>query len=342
MKIEVKNLYPNPFRKIDKYPIDKHKIEALKNSIKETDFWDNILARKVNDTFQIAYGHHRLTALKELKITEIDIPVKNLDDATMIKIMANENMSEWSSNTGVILETIQVAKEYLEGEIEKYSYEEILDIDFFSDFINSKQSYANCKSQGIGLPILKKFLGANWTDYYIQSALSILKNDSIDSEAVKQFNKIGDAQVVSQVLKDHDIPKNKQEKIISKAVEKLESETYQNIKTGRVEKGIPRKETKLKAVIEDAIEEEGYKTAKENFNKIFPKEKTDPEIDLNNGMDICIKNLIDINMSLTGGLLDNWNLIEDKKKVEFINLGKRFFDILNNFKGDNKCQNLLQ
>jgi hypothetical protein len=338
MIILVKDLKPNPYRKINKYPIDKYKIEALKNSIKETDFWDNILARSSKSGYQIAYGHHRLQALKELGIKEVDIPVKELDDSTMIKIMANENMAEWSSNTGVILETIQVAKEYLEGEIEKYSYEEILGIDFFSDFINSKQSYANCKSQGIGLPILKKFLGANWTDHYIQSALSILKNANVDSEAVKQFTKIGDAQVVSQVLKEHDIPKDKQEKIIKKAIEKLDSETYQNVKTGRIEKGIPRKETKLKAVIEDAISDEGYKTEKENFNKIFPKDKIDN--DLNNVANAVIKKISEINVALPD-IIKSWKYLDKDIQERLVKFITRMSKIINENK-ESKEWKLLQ
>jgi hypothetical protein len=339
MLINVKALKPNPYRRIDKYPIDKHKIEALKNSIKETSFWDNLLCRKVNDTFQIAYGHHRLQALKELGIKEVDIPVKNLDDSTMIKIMANENMAEWSSNTGVILETIQVAKEYLESEIAKYdNFDEILPKDFFRQIIENAHCFTTCKRDGIGLNTLKKFLGANWTDYYIQSALQILKNDNIDSEAVKQFNKIGDAQVVSQVLKDHDIPKEKQEKIIKSAVDKLESETYQNIKTGRVEKGIPRKETKLKAVIEDAIEEEGYKTDKENFNKIFPKYEENP--DINKPANAIIKSLSEINTVLPD-VLKSWQYLDKDVQERLVKFITRMYTIINENKGDKQWK-LLQ
>jgi ParB-like chromosome segregation protein Spo0J len=65
-------------------------------SIGQTGFWDNILARKKDDQIQIAYGHHRLAALRQcMKPNDtVDIPVKPLDDATMLKIMANENMDE--------------------------------------------------------------------------------------------------------------------------------------------------------------------------------------------------------------------------------------------------------
>ena len=54
-----------------------------------------------------------LAALRELELGEVDIPVKDLDDATMIKIMANENMEDWETNTSVINETIQTVHDFL-------------------------------------------------------------------------------------------------------------------------------------------------------------------------------------------------------------------------------------
>ena len=47
MKVELKDIKPNPYRYINKgYPIDKAKVEKLRASIKRTGFWDNLVARK--------------------------------------------------------------------------------------------------------------------------------------------------------------------------------------------------------------------------------------------------------------------------------------------------------
>ena len=134
MKLQIKQINPNPYRDMENYPINREKVEALKASIEQTGFWDNILARpKKGKKFklpidgigelviygepivELAYGHHRLTALREVLKPEdtIDIPVKDLDDSTMIKIMANENMDEWKTETIVIDETVRVAKKFL-------------------------------------------------------------------------------------------------------------------------------------------------------------------------------------------------------------------------------------
>jgi hypothetical protein len=122
MKISLKDLRPNPFRDIAHYPILREKLEALKASIRATGFWDNVVVRKPEkgEHFEIAYGQHRLEALKELvaeKIIEedmdLDLPVRKLDDATMIQIMANENMNEYRPTAEIVDETIRVAREFL-------------------------------------------------------------------------------------------------------------------------------------------------------------------------------------------------------------------------------------
>ena len=37
---------------------------ALTSSIEKTGFWDNLVGRKMNGEIQIAYGHHRIEALR--------------------------------------------------------------------------------------------------------------------------------------------------------------------------------------------------------------------------------------------------------------------------------------
>lgn len=121
MKIAVKDLHPNPFRDMKRYPINAAKVESLKASISETSFWDNIVARTAPDGkgFQAAYGHHRREALNQLKIKEIDIPVRVLDDETMLKMLAHENMEEWGADATIVQETIRaVVLAFAEGKIE--------------------------------------------------------------------------------------------------------------------------------------------------------------------------------------------------------------------------------
>jgi len=142
MKVQIKDLYPNPYRDMDNYPINREKVETLKASIKQTGFWDNIVARNMDGKIQIAYGHHRLTALREALPwdTEVDIPIKDLPDSVMIQIMANENMEEYRTGPAIIDETVRVAKKYLEEHPEEaepyYTQKKMVSIDAISRFLN--------------------------------------------------------------------------------------------------------------------------------------------------------------------------------------------------------------
>jgi hypothetical protein len=114
MKIAVAALRSNPFRHLERYPINREKIEALKASISTTTFWDNLLARPAPaepDAFELAFGHHRWTALQELGIEFVDIPVRDLSDTDMARIMAHENMTEWAHSAAVEHETVRALVE---------------------------------------------------------------------------------------------------------------------------------------------------------------------------------------------------------------------------------------
>ena len=121
MKFQLKNVQANPFRNIACYPINRQKVEDLKTSIATTEFWDNVVARKTPDgKAEIAYGHHRLVALRETYpgTHEIDLIVRPLTDAKMIQMMAAENNETYGTNIHVLLEAIRATvKAYADGKI---------------------------------------------------------------------------------------------------------------------------------------------------------------------------------------------------------------------------------
>lgn len=111
MKFKLKDVHPNPFRDMDRYPIHAQKIAQLKKSIETTDFWDNLVARKSPNGkgIEIAYGHHRLTALREMYpgTKEFDFILRDLEDTDMLKIMAHENLDDWGHDSGIERETVR-------------------------------------------------------------------------------------------------------------------------------------------------------------------------------------------------------------------------------------------
>lgn len=224
MKIKVADLEPNPFRQIGKYPIDKRKLESLKLSISETSFWDNVLCRRKGDKYEIAYGHHRLQALKELGIVEVDIPVKELTDAQMIRIMAEENL-EWLTSPKVIYQTVIAVKEFLDRELAKFeNLTEWNRVNKSINLVKDESNYQQLKQRGVGQTTILKFLGGNWKQGKIQAACKanqMAKDKKLDMDAVLKFDKIDQARQFQNTVEKLDIPLEKQAKIAAKVKENI-------------------------------------------------------------------------------------------------------------------------
>ena len=142
---------------------------------------------------QIAYGLHRLTALKELKIQTIEIPIKSLDDSTMIKIMANENLEDWRLKPSVYNETVLSAKKFLDAKLARCDdYKKLRKISAQQFNVHNAKSFAKLKEQGVGRKVIHNFLGGSWKQksHIIQDALNTInetKAGRIDPRAVDEL-----------------------------------------------------------------------------------------------------------------------------------------------------------
>ena len=162
--IPVKNIHPNPFRKGG---LDPARINLLVEQIDKdkggTSFWDNLLLRQhptKQGCWQLAYGHHRIEALKRLGYKEIESAVKDLSDADMVKIMADENLRE-AEDPDTILTTVQAARDYLQAALDKSStaaeWSSVVNLLHSND-----QGFGKMKAEGIGLRTITAFLGKRW------------------------------------------------------------------------------------------------------------------------------------------------------------------------------------
>lgn len=121
MKFQLKEIQPNPFRRIEKYPIRKDKVEELKESINAVGFWEGVPVRiNEKDKPELVFGHHRLAALKDLYsgTQEFNWNVVKYSDAQMIQAMARENATTYSTSVSIIMESIKSAIEaYTQGKV---------------------------------------------------------------------------------------------------------------------------------------------------------------------------------------------------------------------------------
>jgi hypothetical protein len=118
--VKIDQLKPNPFRRLDEYPILRNKVDALKESIDQTGFWGTIRGRERGAYVEIAFGHHRMVALQEMpSIKNVQIIVGEFTNEEMLQMMACENMEEWGTSAWVEVETIRaVIDAYGKGEID--------------------------------------------------------------------------------------------------------------------------------------------------------------------------------------------------------------------------------
>ena len=133
-----------------------------KKKIQKTFHWPTLFGRKRNSKYQIPCGHHRLVALKELGIQEIDFTEREISDADMVLIMADENhridMSPQRTN-----QTILDVKTFLDKELAKYKTWEEARVDkFVNTLFGNAGNFENTKETGVGRTIILKFLGGNW------------------------------------------------------------------------------------------------------------------------------------------------------------------------------------
>ena len=207
MKVALKNIHPNPWRYINKgYPIDKAKVEKLRSSIQRTGFWDNLVGRKSKDGFiEIAYGHHRIEALRR-EFTpdhEIDVIVRDLDDVTMLKIMAAENDAMDVMSPAVINETVRAALDFLRGTGAEPS--------------NSAVGIAKKFHIGIDVAAVCEFL--DWPVRRVSeasAAINAIRSGDIDKEEYESLPTQAIAEIYRQQIKKTPLPKEKRTEILQK------------------------------------------------------------------------------------------------------------------------------
>jgi hypothetical protein len=107
--IPIDSIDANPFRDTAKYPYVQRKLDALKRSINDVGLWVGINARKKGNRFELAFGHHRYEAARQLGLTTIDVVVADLSDEQMLGYMGRENMEDYNADFLTMLETWEAA-----------------------------------------------------------------------------------------------------------------------------------------------------------------------------------------------------------------------------------------
>lgn len=117
MLIQLDKIEHNPHRNMKRNPINKKQVSTLVASMKRNNVWKNVVVRKhpnAADHYQLAYGHHRLAAMKQIGLVEAEFSVEKIDDWGMYTAMVDENESQQKVTPELIYENIESGINYLE------------------------------------------------------------------------------------------------------------------------------------------------------------------------------------------------------------------------------------
>jgi len=179
--------------------------------------------------------------------------VKDFDDVTMIKCMADENIDSWNTKPAVIIQTILVVKDFLDSELAKYESWKSMQKGIINDSINavkkgktelvdiiknrsylinlldknlSEYKFKEMQKNGVGQTTILKFLNGSrkegkWKQWVIQQALDTLKLSKegvVDIEAIEEFETTSDAEKFKKAVVEEKIPKKQQKRLAKEIV----------------------------------------------------------------------------------------------------------------------------
>jgi hypothetical protein len=175
MRVDLRELKPNPMRDFIVDPIDDETVERLRASIEEDGFWGGIVCRQIeNGDIEIGAGHHRVKAAVLAGVTSADVHVRNgdMDDAAMVRVYARENATQrgnsGTAQAGSVASAIRfIAKAVMSGCAQEFLRSS--DVDKIRGNLTG--------NQGIGHSVIVRFLDGvpGICESTVQQALANLK-----------------------------------------------------------------------------------------------------------------------------------------------------------------------
>jgi len=168
---------PNPFRDFDLHPIDDAQVEKLTASIDADGFWASVVARQVENGYEIAFGHHRVAAAKLLKRTAIPVEVRELSDWQMVRMLASENATQRGSTAAACIDAVAAISRVLAYHLLRWD-----EATFAKNLAKVGVDYPSCRGRlenggGIGRSCIAAFAPKDaFSRAQIEMALGILKD----------------------------------------------------------------------------------------------------------------------------------------------------------------------
>ena len=176
--IPIELILPNPYRDFDLHPFDPAQIEKLKASINADGFWSSVVARRSDDSYEIAFGHHRIEAARRLGLTKVPIEVRDLADWQMVRMLASENATQRGSTAAASLDAIAAICKVLDYNLLRWENQAT----FTQNLGKVRLDYPSCRGRleagsGIGTECVEAFAPeGSFSRAQIDENLAVLKD----------------------------------------------------------------------------------------------------------------------------------------------------------------------
>jgi hypothetical protein len=119
IEVPLDRLVANPYRNLPENPVDEAQVAALKDSMRDSEFWAGITVRphpEQSGCYQLVFGHRRVEAAQRLLGRTAPVPVicdDSLTDAQVLKMAARENGNYCTYAPAFCVEMVRGAKTFL-------------------------------------------------------------------------------------------------------------------------------------------------------------------------------------------------------------------------------------
>jgi ParB-like chromosome segregation protein Spo0J len=196
--IPLERLRSNPFRDFELHPFDPEQIEKLKASIDADGFWMSVVARKARGDYELAFGHHRIEAARQLGWTAVPIEVRDLTDWQMARMLASENATQRGSTAAACLDAVAALSKVVAYRLLRWENQATIPTNV-GNLVGI--SHAECRGRllagdGIGVDcILGAATKGSFTQRQVEAALGALKNSGHMTTIVADARALADVEL---------------------------------------------------------------------------------------------------------------------------------------------------
>lgn len=95
-EVPISHIDPNPFQPRQDFGTES--LDELAASIRAQGFYGHLVARRVGDRYQLAYGERRLRAAQMAGLSELPLSIRDLSDGQMLEVAITENVQRKDLN----------------------------------------------------------------------------------------------------------------------------------------------------------------------------------------------------------------------------------------------------